>query len=198
MPNGEPMFIEISKEKQHLIVNDEKVSDDFDNIFFYKYSGGKLFYTGTNYSKDAKKTGDKTYVFIGGEKLGPFDVTATEDETADSFFTVDDAGNYLLVGTKFINNKDFIYQSYVYTKMGKSGPYNGVSDFYLYKGRPVFVNYLFPDLKTPGSKSCVNIDMKDVSDKYDYIFDFELDSKSGKVTFEGSKNGNTYYVEITL
>ena len=86
----------------------------------------------------------------------------------------------------------------MYTNNGKSGPYNGVSDFYLYKGRPIFVSYMYPDSKTPGSTSRVNIDMKDVTRDYEIITDFSLDSKTGKISFIGSRQGKVYYVEIVL
>src|SRR5205814_1715498 len=110
---SEPIFLEQKGSLQHLVVNDKKVSDDFDNIMFFKESAGKLFYAAINYSKDSKKGSDETYIFIDSKKLGPFDEIPAEDNGVDGFFTVDDAGNYLLIGTKHTNKKDFDYQSYV-------------------------------------------------------------------------------------
>jgi hypothetical protein len=194
--NGDvPLYIEALENKQFVAKGNERISNAYEYIPYFKMFSDKLYYMGTNYANGVE---DENYVYIDGEKYGSFQVFPSEDMAYDNLIATDDAGNYVFVGTKTIDKKNYIYNSYVYSKSGKSGPYSSVDNLAVYDSKPLFTGYVENKKENSATTCRINYNMKDITEPYDVITGYRFDPKAGTITFLASRKDDFYFVEIKL
>jgi hypothetical protein len=192
--SGVPEFVESDGDFEYLVVGDERISGAYGTIPYHKTAAGKTFFIGTDFSRDR----DNSDAYYDGEKVTSFAVYPDEGPMTESVLRMDDKGNYLLVANKRKKGKDETYEDFVYANGEKYGPFNYVSDIFLYKGKPLFTGQESVPKQDNLTKSVVYYNSKPVTKKYDNILNFALDEKTGIASFIGVHDSKVYYVELSL
>lgn len=191
------LFIAADKKNKYFVVSGSKtITGKYDYIAEYStLANGDFSYVGTTYGVYDKNIPDKNYIFIGGDKMGPYEFVSTTDYTTNKLILSDKQGNYAYVAGKNTDLKNYFYVYKVYTNKWESKQFEAISDTKLVNGKVIF----FAGTQITKGMYYYNyqlyVNNKPVGDKYTAYADLTVDD-SGNMRFIASKGNNMYLVEV--
>jgi len=195
--SGKPVFVATDKKNKNFVVQDGKqISDKFDYISDFAFlPNGKLAYAGTTYGDYEKKIADKSYVFVGDDKYGPFNIISTADWKTGSQIVTNAKGDFAFIAGQNIDYDNYIYKYWVVSSKFETPKFDNVLDLRLVNGKFIYLagNLVQKDLYIYDYN--VYVDNKKIGDTYSAYTDLSVDA-SGVVTFLASKGDNMYWVEV--
>jgi len=194
--SGEPLFTASDKNNKYFVVNnDEVVSSKYDYISDCRIMpNGSLSYVASNYGNYEKMIPDKYFVFVDGEKFGPFAMVNTADWKTNAYVVGDDKGRFAFMSGELVDKANYIYKYTVHTDKGESKPFDNISDLRMLNGKVYYFagNSIKKDAYLYDYALYVND--KKVSDNYSAYTDVNV--KNGVLTFIASKGSDIYSVEV--
>ncbi len=195
--NGAVIFIASDKSNKYFVVkNDEEISQKYDYIADARFlTNGMLSYVCTKYGNYDKKIPDKSYVFIGGEEFGPYNLINVADWKTNTQVLSDNKGNYAYMAGELVDPVNYYYKYKVYSNAGESKQFDNVSD-------PKYINgklyYFAGNMKKKDTyiyDYTLYVDNKKLGDTYSAYTDVVV-SSAGVMTFIASKGNDMYFVEV--
>jgi hypothetical protein len=197
---GVVAFTASDKNNKFFVVKGEKIiSEKYDNIYDYTFmKDGSLAYIGSNFGNYDKKIPDKNYVYILGEKYGPFEFVSMTDYNAGKYIVTDANDNFVFITSTLVNPADYIYKYKVIARGWESPLYDAIDMANIYNGRIVYVSGEINDRSPYTYKYRLFIDNKSVTESYDNIREPVFDKSTGMLSFIGCKDNNFYILEFKL
>jgi hypothetical protein len=195
--SDKPVFVASDKKyKSFIIMEGKQASEKYDYISDFAFlPKGKLAYVGTAYGNYEKKVPDKSYVYIGDEKFGPYNIVSTADWKTGSQLLTDAKGNYAFIAGQNIDYDNYIYKYWVVSSKFETKKFDNVLDLKLVNGKFLYLAGMLVQKDLYIYDYNLYIDNKQVGDTYSAYSDLTVDD-SGVVTFLASKGSNMYWVEV--
>lgn len=195
--SGVPVYIASDKNNKYFVVKGASaITEKYDYIADFRLlPDGRFAYVGTKYGNYEKKIPDKNYVYIEGEKYGPYDIVSTSDWVTNTLVLGDKKGNYAYLTGKNTDRENYLYKYKVYTNKWKSKAFDNISEVNIINGKVIYFagNQIKKDVYIYNYRLYVN--NKPLGDSYSAFTDLEVDD-AGTMTFIASKSNNMYRVEV--
>ncbi len=183
--------------KYFVVIDGDIMTSKHDYITDYRYlEDGRFAYMATDYGNYDKKISDKCYVYIDGEKSGPYDMLSTVNWVTYAYITSDNKGNYAYVTGKNTDKENYYYVYKVHTNNWESKPFDNITEVRIINGKTVFFGGTQTSKDSYLYNYQLNINNKPVGETYSAYSDVKVDGNT--MTFIGSKGSNVYRVEVKL
>lgn len=197
--DNKPLFTASNDDLNYFVVyGSKKMSESYPHISYNTIlPDGELGYIALYWGDYERKIPDKVYVFLGDEKFGPFEGVMILDWKKSDYITADNEGNHAFLTQKCIDQTNYIYKQKLYANKFRSKEYSYIEHVNLYNGKFYYFGGDY-NPQTSISKYEFFCDKKLLSNVYEGIVDFNLDSEKGKIKFIGLKGKKFYLVDVTL
>lgn len=195
--NGTVLFTASDKNGKYFVVkNDEVISEKYDYIADARFlTNGMLSYVCTKYGNYEKHISDKSYVFLGDEKNGPYNVINAADWKTNAQVLSDNKGNYAYMAGELVDPVNYTYKYAVYSNKGESKQFDNVSDLKYINGKLCYFAGNMKKKDTYIYDYTLYVDNKKLGDTYSAYTDIAV-SSAGVMTFIASKGNDMYLVEV--
>jgi hypothetical protein len=206
-PNDLIYYMAQKSDTKSVLVSQELTDNIFDEyeinypsvIDAFTFSDGEVAYVGAIYGNYQKKIKDKYYVYIRGEKFGPYEGIQPIDNITGDYIKFDNynyKNNYFFIFS--INNSSGDYLATLNSNKGMSSNFSEIQNAVLYKEIPLYTASYMVDKVNYTYKYRVYYNNKSISPEYDAINDYKFDEKTGIVTFIGLKDKEFVNAKIKL